>query len=217
MAIGTPNALGTYTSSINETAGVITTSATAPTGSLIVVMFGGNSGTPTVTDSASNSYTVEAVATNAGMTCGIAWAEDVTQLTSGGTITSTGSSGRHLLRAVSVTGILTTSPVDQQNTRTQTTTNWTANAITTTQNDEIVVACCVSNSGATSTPNGTMTELGELAALFNFVAQYEILSATATFTAGGTLTAASDTAAKVVSFKAAPSGPTAPYVSVSVA
>jgi predicted NAD/FAD-dependent oxidoreductase len=227
MAIGTPQSLGTAPmSSGASTSIVLTTSAAAPSGSRIIVTVVGNTDTTcTVTDSASNSYTEDKRQYNASNTSftSIFSAHAASGLGSGGTITATfgASVNRQGIAAMSVTGLATSSYTNGTNGRNQFGPTWTSNQVTTTEAD-VLLAGASQETGTqeTDTPAVNLTELHEWNYGFAHSATtvYRILSATGTYEAGGTWTGgANDVTSAIVMYKAAPSGPTAPYVSVSVA
>lgn len=109
MAIGTPVQLGATTAGAGSTTLVLTTSADAPVGSLIVVLaaMSNNGSLTSVVDSAGNSYVAGALINNTVGKMKPFWAFSTVDLAAGGTVTATyaGTTGVKLIAAVAVAGI----------------------------------------------------------------------------------------------------------------
>jgi hypothetical protein len=123
--IGTPVTLGNRELASAGTSLTLTTTASAPTGALIVVAVGVPASTSlsisSVTDSAGNTYVQGTGAWNAttSLRTDIWFAQNATALPNGGTITAnfstTAASSPALITAASVTGIISSSAGDRIN------------------------------------------------------------------------------------------------------
>jgi hypothetical protein len=99
------------------------------------------------------------------------------------------------MSGASFTGIATSAPVDASASATVNSTNWTGGGVATLNANDVVIGAAMGDSGAdtTSTPTATWTEVPATAGDFNtagngdsFTMVYRIVSATGTYTPGGT-------------------------------
>lgn len=209
----------------------ITTSATATVGQRIVAIIGYfDNGTTvsSVADSAGNTYAIDLQTGANGMRVAFASAHVTTQLTSGGTITFTlsGSGSWLNLAAMTISGIETSSYTDGTGTYSASSTGgtpypWDTSDTTTTSADAIIVGAHALRDGIdqSHTAGTNMTEVHETkGGNINFATVYRVLTATGTYDARGEWGATSTLAAQGghVVYKAAATGPTPPYVSISV-
>jgi hypothetical protein len=223
MAIGTPVDLGTNSAKVAGTTIGLTLGVGVAAGSKLVVFAGCDTSakTASVADSrsGSNVYAVDVTA-NATQPCGayIATCEVVVALLAGDVITVTfsGSTTDRSIGAVSVTGLVSITPLDKSTSANGTATGWSSGATaTTTQADEIIFGLAVENdaallTGVTSSPGGGFTEIhdfGNTDGVF-LTSTYLIVSATGAQTASGTWAGAGLSPrwqAVVATYKAAPS------------
>jgi hypothetical protein len=205
MAIGTPNLLGSTITSANATSLALTTTAAAPAGNPIILAVFNTVGTASVVDQDGvNTYSALGTAQTNVVPVQFFITANAPGLASGRTITVSASSGRIGFGAFSVSGLSTT--LNAQNGRNQVNTaSWTTNAITTTFADCLILGACCNDLAATNTPAGSWPEIFELTPnLYGLVCVYQIVAATGTYTASGTLSAASpdDIQSKIVAVQA---------------
>jgi hypothetical protein len=211
-AIGTPTQLGVGTSST----GVIniTTAADSPPGTLVVVATFGNAGSASfsATDSVSNcggaypAIANSAISGAAGM--GVFYCSVTSDLPNGGVITvNCGCSGDVSATAFSVSGIATSSPLDQTGSITHGGTSSTSATATTTgtlsQASEIVVGVTGVGSGYTSgwTQGAGFTSIGgETGNTKNIFTAYQVVSATTSISWTSSWTGAASYQSIVFSF-----------------
>ena len=226
MAIGTPVELGVHAQGTASTSNVLTTSAAAPAGDAIIVIIQlpiTATTTPTVADTASNSYTVttpQAFGVT-GKLC-VARCANPAALSSGSTITvSWSGSGKSTIGACSVSGLDPTAPLDVTGT---TVTGTGASATVSTgglsQADEIVFGMV-----ATSGTAGAFTQATGFTAFSSIGVGtgnietrwgYKIVSSTSSVTYNPSWATSRIYGANVYSFKAAalaPANTTPPTVS----
>jgi len=224
MAIGTPVAIGSNTGT--GTTCVITTTATVVVGDRIIVECAGSTTVSGVADSAGNTYALDRQHSNGGANVTIASGRATSQLTSGGTITVTYASGVNFIAAAqSVSGLATSSTVDQVNSQTQFgATAWNSDNVTTVENDELLVGvshCAGIVGGTSSTPDANLNELADQSSGNNTMTSvYRILTVTGTYAASGTWASAAggpDDASAVVTYKAAPTPPPPTVIAWTVA
>jgi hypothetical protein len=197
MPIGTPITLGTpVQASGSATTIALTTSAASPAGSyvLLTVVCDDAQTVSSATDSNGNTYTVGATQVDPGSNIRITRlrAPSAAQLNSASTITVTFSATtpNRMLSAASVTGLAAASVLDVEATNSQAdVVDWTA-AATTTNADDLLYASSVSVIGnPTNTATGSFTELHDWTLSGGQVSvcdEYQIVSATGTYTATGT-------------------------------
>lgn len=224
MAIGTPVSVGTVQNKIAEAATVLTTTAAAPAGSLIVVgvAFDADGVIGSVADSAGNTYSLAAGAaggvTNTTAEAAVYYAQNAAALGSGGTITVNWSTqpAAKAVSALCATGIAASGALDQTGTGTGSSTTPTATtAGATAQAEELtigLVALEIHNAAAftqdsspayATPPAKTGTTGGADDSNITIAGGYFIESATGTKTYNPTLGFARDWAAIVCTFKAA--------------
>lgn len=146
MAIGTPVEIGSNTSLSGSSISIAVPAGGVPAGASILVAFGNGDGGESgysVADDASNSYTIDVIDSQPGgvfRTCFLASAHDVSALDEGETITISfgGTEFRNTAIAAYVTGLETSSVLDQSNSDTGASTTPSSGDITTTQADEII-------------------------------------------------------------------------------
>lgn len=199
MAIGTPTGLGTNTATAGTTV-TLTTSATAPSGSLIILTYGWGT-------AAGSPGTISTVSGG-----GLTWVTDVSQAFSGGadwgyavisaqapsglasgtaiTITISFSAFGHLVAGLYCTGLATSTPKDISDGQGQASaTAWDTTATTTTVADTLVIGGSVTDGTKTNTPSGGATELYDFqyaTEAWALCTEYKILSATASTSLTGT-------------------------------
>lgn len=128
-----------------------------------------------------------------------------------GSVTVNDSGGQYCFSVVEVSGLATSSSVDQAAGYhlDTTTTAYTAAAVTTTTASEIVFGVHVANTSGTfsGTPSGSFTTtVMNSAQNPSMQVQHQIVAATGTYTSAGTWTASVTTDSAMVSFKAAGGG-----------
>jgi hypothetical protein len=222
MAIARVGQIAAATETASSTTHVITVGASGvAAGNLVVVRFFWHSNAVTltsVTDTGGNTYSVPSSLNRAGVfnnySAAIAYSIITTPLVNGNTITITLSSAAvagHY--AVEFSGI-DASPLDQTGEAegSVTTPPWSVAALgATTEADELLVAMATGAIGnKTSTPDGSwLEEADRVATLENsLVCQYQIVSATGSYTASGTWSGAGDQyLAIIATFKGAAATP----------
>ncbi|MGH7749445.1 MAG: hypothetical protein ACREQ5_32465, partial [Candidatus Dormibacteria bacterium] len=165
MAIGVPLGLAGGQTGVSSTSFTLTTTADAPAGAAILVVFAFNviiSGL-TVVDSAANTYTVLPLQAAASRRFGLAYCADPVDLPSGGTITLSWTTAAAVsAAAASVSGLATTSPLDVTGTATSgTATSATPVASgTLAQAAEILIGVdYFQNSPGTFSPGGSFAQI----------------------------------------------------------
>lgn len=211
-AIGTPTYLGGASDATNTVTTItITTGASAPAGNLIVVAVLGQVGiatSPTVTDSALNTYTLTAAKTWSGSNkLYIAYCENPVLLSSGGTIVVAWTGvARVAAAAASVSGLATASAIDISGAGT--TGTGTSDSIATgtlAQASEIIFGITgLANTSAGYAPTGVTNILTAPTQGNNstMLWAYEIVSATTGVTYAPAWTTSRTFGSNVYSFKA---------------
>lgn len=225
-AIGVPTGIGH--SNIDQSYGtsltVSVTSSVAVNNTVIVaaVLYaysGPYAGTATVSDSAGNTYTDDADVSQSGSTGErtVVFSAPVTSaLSPGDTITITFSGGGYYANAsaFAVSGLVAASRVDQSATATGTSGSPSSgNTANTTQADELLIGAIGVNDGASTasfTAGAGYTALpGDVSSAgLAIFPEYQVVSATGAYSAGGTLGGVyTGWAAAIVTYKALPSSP----------
>jgi len=208
MAIGIPVNIGTAQGTTATV--VITTSATANVGDLILVATVMNGmGASAVIDSAGNTYTQDKTGTNSVILR--VWRTIVTtQLVSGGTITITGSLGFQLTTTASLTTGITSPPLDVAGTAATGTSATPSGSVTTLNAVDLIIGVVGYGSSATLTPVGApWTELtGNEVSSANVHWAYQIVAATSTYTYNPVISSGVNWVDYVLSYKATASGGT---------
>lgn len=211
MAIGAPVNLGGASDATNTvTSLVITTGANAPAGNLICVAIIGSAtlNTATVTDSASNTYTLTAAKTwNTANRLFIAYCANPVLLSSGQAITVSWTGvARAAVEAISVSGLLTVAPIDVSGAGTAGT--GTSDSIATgtlgAANEIIIALTGLANTTAGYTPGGSFTSLTAPTQGNNstLLWAYQIVAATTTVSYAPSWTTSRAFGSNVYSFKA---------------
>lgn len=202
MAIGTPVDLGGNTGSAGTTL-VLTTTATAAVGDVIVVLCGqiATAFPSTCIDSAGNTYVLD----NSILLAAVYRAVVTTQLGSGGTITITKIIGISTsMVAWAVSGLDTVSPLDQVHASSGASSTPSDSQTTTNANDIVFGLLFNSGTAVISVEATGFTSLtGQLLSNANLDGAYRIESATGTFTYNPTLDGAANWSDMTVSYKAA--------------
>lgn len=219
MAIGTPVSLGSQASTTNVSTTVLTTSAGVTAGDSIIVQFGMDSSTRTlssVTDSAGNTYNIDQGGSTTGRRMYIASCHNANALASGQTITATtdaATSSQRTVSAFTVSGLATSSTLDKVNNNSGTSATWTSGATgTLSQADELAVGACWHQSANAHTPDSGWSEAFDISSgLRRHVVQYQVTSATTSLTAGATNSPSSSGsyAAAIATYKGSGGGPVA--------
>ena len=146
MAIGTPVSIGTVQNKTGELTTTLTTTATVPTGALIVVCIAqdGVGAGASLSDSVSNTYAAANTAVNTdGVWTSIWYSDNSTSLPSGGTITVDWGGGNEVGKAIAALyceGIATTSALDKTGTAIGSdAAPLVSTSATTTQADELTI------------------------------------------------------------------------------
>jgi hypothetical protein len=217
MPIGTPAFIGSGEPGSPSSTTVITTTGPIAVGDTVDVFMACNSNVTasSVTDSGGNTYAQIATAINGDVNNRIAQyrcASATNSVATSGTITATwsASANRSWAGATTTTGLMAAAGGDGTNTRAQINVSvWTANSVTTTNADDLLWGFAFINGQATSnTADTNWVELVDdtVSGLSGTVTiMYRIVSATGTYTAGGTWAAgsASDTVSLMSAHKMA--------------
>lgn len=214
MTIAFDQNLGTNGVTSAATTITLTTAATAAVGSKIFVIVSNFAAADTLSSVGGGGLTwnVDLKAANGSERYAIASADAPAGLASGTVITATytGSTFDRTISGFSATGVATGTTYDGTNTSTSGGgATWSSGAITTANANDIIVAGGTEdgNGTATSTPNGGWTEVAD----FNlptsseaYETVYQIVSATGTYTSGGTFSASGTVSVGLgVAYKAA--------------
>jgi hypothetical protein len=215
VAIGTPTTLGT--NAVDAAVAPLTTTATVPSGALIVVCFGWGSGSAVTLSSVAGGSLTWSIDHAQAYSGAIPWwfavvsAQAPSGLASGTTITPTmsGAIFGQLAAGCYCTGLATSSPVDVHSGNGQTQDPWDTGSATTTVADTLVIGGSFRNGLNTNTPSGGATELHDFQLVAEDWAQcteYKVLSATSSTSLAGTWTTAAgtpDVVSAFVAYKAA--------------
>ena len=215
MAIGTPTTIGTNT--LDGDAVTLTTSATVPSGALVVVCVGWGNDVARTLSSVDGGGLTWVIDHQQPFSGALEWGFAVVsaQAPAGlasSTVLSTTFSGTifgSLIAGSYTTGLDTVAPVDVHDGAGGSSDPWDTTATTTTVADTLVIGGCFRNGANTNTPSGGATELHDFQLPVEDWAQcteYKILSATASTSLTGTWTVAAgvpDWSAAFVAYKAA--------------
>lgn len=215
MAIGTPVDLGHNSRSGSFNSVTLTIGATGAAVGTKVVVIAANANAPsltvTFTDSKGNTWNTDVTQSPSTPSIAIGSSDITNALVTNDTITSTWSAtanNDYLIAAMSITGLATGLGTGTPGTGTGSVAHWTSAAMTTTNANEIIIgASCRAASTTMSSADSGYTKLHDFNDGTRTVGDvYQIVSATGTYTPGGTWSSAGTQHACGVTYQIAAGG-----------